>query len=176
MAILGPALKRELAATLGLKAFRKQLRRQHRTVAKELVRLRRLFEYTSERLSRLRALEEEVRSLRAPLERLAAIHRTTATNPARDASLAVPTASQLRALRARLGDTRKAFAARLGVSPSIVFVWEAGKSTPRKKATLQSLARLMKEGASQPGDRSRRQLKISSRRRATLRLQGQYMS
>jgi DNA-binding transcriptional regulator YiaG len=44
----------------------------------------------------------------------------------------------IRALRARLGMTRKQFSRALGVSPGAIFLWETGRSVPRRS----SLARL----------------------------------
>jgi DNA-binding XRE family transcriptional regulator len=44
----------------------------------------------------------------------------------------------IRALRARLGMTRKQFSQALGVSPGAIFLWETGRSVPRRS----SLARL----------------------------------
>jgi hypothetical protein len=86
-----------------------------------------------------------------------------------------------------MGDSRKAFARRLGVSPGIVFAWETGRSAPRRKAIVVRLRRLL---ATQPPVPTRagrsstrmpsqpngkRVLKLSVKRRATLKLQGQYM-
>jgi DNA-binding transcriptional regulator YiaG len=44
----------------------------------------------------------------------------------------------IRALRARLSMTRKQFSQALGVSPGAIFLWETGRSVPRRS----SLARL----------------------------------
>jgi DNA-binding transcriptional regulator YiaG len=44
----------------------------------------------------------------------------------------------IRALRARLSMTRKQFSQALGVSPGAIFLWETGRSVPRRS----SLARI----------------------------------
>jgi DNA-binding transcriptional regulator YiaG len=151
MSILGPALKAELADVLGVKALRDELR----------------------------ALRQELSGLRA------AVGGSTRARgmAAKDSGPSI-TASQVRALRDNLGETRKAFAARLKVSPSIIFMWESGRSTPRRGAIVQRLQALM----SSTGNRTptngtvsavrsdeRRSLKLSPKRRAALKLQGQYM-
>jgi len=54
-------------------------------------------------------------------------------------------AESIRALRARLGMTRKQFAAVLGVSPGSIFGWETGRTVPRGKS-LERLAEIRKKG------------------------------
>jgi DNA-binding transcriptional regulator YiaG len=52
----------------------------------------------------------------------------------------------IRALRARLGMTRKQFSQALGVSPGAVFLWETGRSVPRR-SSLARLKELRTRGA-----------------------------
>src|SRR5688500_13843924 len=78
---------------------------------------------------RLSALEAKVRSLSTAL-RAAARGRVGA----RGESLAAPSGAELRAVRERLGLTREKLAKQLQVSPSIIFLWESGRSTPSRKA------------------------------------------
>jgi DNA-binding transcriptional regulator YiaG len=66
---------------------------------------------------------------------------TRATKPA-PAPSGINRAS-IRALRARLGLSRRAFAEKVGVSPNMVYFWEIGRSLPRKADSLRSLAKLM---------------------------------
>ena len=150
MSILGPTLRAELVEVLGVKSVRDELR----------------------------ALRQEVGALRAMVgggrgSRAAAIKEV-------EPSI---TAAQVRALRDGLGETRKAFAARLRVSPSIIFMWESGRSTPRRGAIVGRLRALMGSAGARPaseagaprGGGERRGLKLSPKRRAALKLQGQYM-
>jgi DNA-binding transcriptional regulator YiaG len=155
MTILGAALRAELAEALGLDAFRKDLRADVREIAREL------------------------RVLRAGV--LKALRRTSATRRGRLEGSTTPSAQQIRAARQQLGDSRKAFAARLRVSTGIVFAWETGRSVPRRSAIVARLRRLLSAPLPIPSDngrgdgRAKRVLKLSPKRRATLRLQGQYM-
>ena len=150
MSILGPALKAELADVLGVKSLRDELR----------------------------ALRQELSGLRAAMG--AAGGRAARGGAVRDTAPAI-TASDVRALRDGLGETRKAFAARLRVSPSIIFMWESGRSTPRRGAIVARLQALMGSSAGRPAvdaaarNDERRSLKLSPKRRAALKLQGQYM-
>jgi DNA-binding transcriptional regulator YiaG len=100
------------------------------------------------------------------------------------ASSPAVSSEQVRALRRRLGETRKAFAARLKVSPSIVFMWESGRSSPRRAAIIARLTSLigstpaLAKGLS-TAERSRpvgsARRAPSAARRAALKLQGRYM-
>jgi len=73
-------------------------------------------------------------------------------------------AESIRSLRARLGMTRKQFAALLGVSPGSIFGWETGRTVPRG-ASRDRLAEIRKKGvravrsqaaAARPAGRRRR--------------------
>ena len=66
----------------------------------------------------------------------------------------------IRALRARLGMTRKQFSQALGVSPGAIFLWETGRSVPRRS----SLARL-KELRARGGRSAAARTKVPVRRR-----------
>jgi DNA-binding transcriptional regulator YiaG len=149
MSILGPALRAELADVLGVKSVRDELRALR------------------QELSALRAMVGGGRGARA------------ATLKEVEPSI---TAAQVRGLRDGLGETRKAFAARLRVSPSIIFMWESGRSTPRRGAIVGRLRALMGSAGARPAREAgaprggeRRGLKLSPKRRAALKLQGQYM-
>jgi DNA-binding transcriptional regulator YiaG len=162
MAILGAALRAELANALGLNALRKELRADLRGLAREL-----------------RALREQLQA--------AAKHgeRTTTAEPRSEG----PTlsAESIRTARKQFGDSRKAFAARVRVSPSIVFAWESGRSAPRRSAVVARLQRVVAQASNAPAPSARasridkapqakrRVLKLSPKRRAALKLQGQYM-
>ena len=52
-----------------------------------------------------------------------------------------PESTRIRVIRAYLGMTSAAFAARLGISPSTLWTWERGRSAPqgRKRDTLAAL-------------------------------------
>ncbi len=147
MSLLGTTLKTELAAALGLKAFRAEIR------------------------SELRTLQRQLRELRA----MAAASGRTAYRSAVGGAGAI-TGAQVRAARERLGESRKAFAARVGVSPSIVFLWESGRSTPRRAGIVERLRELVRQapGVAAAGA-EKRSLKLSPARRAALKLQGRYM-
>jgi DNA-binding transcriptional regulator YiaG len=160
MAILGSALRAELVDTIGIASLRSELRKE------------------------LQAIRQELNSLRNLMGRPGTAKAGTA--PAKDSRTAI-SAAQIRDLRSRLGETRKAFAARLGVSPSIIFIWESGRSTPRRGGIVAKLQRLIGSASSAStaspaggtGRESRRPTKrtltLSPQRRAVLKLQGQYM-
>jgi DNA-binding transcriptional regulator YiaG len=164
MAILGSALRAELVDAIGLASLRTDLRKE------------------------LRAVMRELKGLRGLVSRLGATTPRVESTARRDSRTTI-SAAQIRDLRSRLGETRKAFAARLGVSPSIVFVWESGRSAPRRGAIVAKLQGLMggvskatvqaKEASGSngrgTGARSKRKLTLSPQRRAALKLQGQYM-
>jgi DNA-binding transcriptional regulator YiaG len=155
MTLLGAALRAELAEALGLDALRRDLRADVREIAREL------------------------RVLRADVVK--ALAGTSATRRERLEGPTTPSAQQIRAARQQLGESRKAFAARLRVSPGIVFAWETGRSVPRRSAIVARLRRLLsaplpdRSGSGRGDGRAKRVLKLSAKRRATLRLQGQYM-
>jgi DNA-binding transcriptional regulator YiaG len=93
---------------------------------------------------RLSALELKIRSLSTAV-RVAARRRGPGGGaPAKDA----PSGSDLRALRERLGLTRQVLAKRLDVSPSIIFLWESGRSTPSRKTNLEALRKFFKSAGS----------------------------
>ena len=94
---------------------------------------------------RLAALESKVRSLSTAL-RAASRGRTAS----RGHSLSAPSGTELRALRERLGLTREKLAKRLQVSPSIIFLWESGRSTPSRKANVEALRKFF-DGAGAAG-------------------------
>lgn len=142
----------------------------------------------------LSSLETQIHALRRELGELRAFLTTRPAVAARGGSVqsdeAPITGAQVRSLRDGLGDTRKAFAARLKVSPSIVFMWESGRSQPRRAAVVGRLRQLIgsREGAAPSASNAprvrhvraaapstRRTLRISAARRAALKLQGQYM-
>jgi DNA-binding transcriptional regulator YiaG len=130
MAILGSSLRAELVDALGLTALRRDLRRELRTLAREVRAVRTLLHGAI--LSNGRAAKTETDGPGAPIA-----------------------ASDIRAARQRLGDSRKVFAQRLGVSPGIVFAWESGRSAPRRKAIVARLRRLLRlQGTdARPGSR-----------------------
>jgi DNA-binding transcriptional regulator YiaG len=162
MPILGAALRGELVDALGLKALRRDL------------------------LAELHGLGREMKAMRTLLhEATLAIGRRLATGALPQTE---PIASaEIRAARHSLGDSRKAFALRLGVSPGIVFAWESGRSAPRRKAIVVRLQRLLgtcparsipalqRSSRSGAGTTEKRVLKLSGKRRAALRVQGQYV-
>jgi DNA-binding transcriptional regulator YiaG len=162
MAILGAALRNELADALGLNALRKELRADLRGLAREL-----------------KALREQLRA--APKHG----ERTTTLAP-RSGEPAL-SAESIRTARRQFGESRKAFAARVRVSPSIVFAWESGRSVPRRSAVVARLQRVVAQASNAPAPRpqasvadkapqtKKRVLKLSPKRRAALKLQGQYM-
>ncbi len=152
MSMLSAPLRRELAHALGLKALRSEMRRNFQTIMRELARLNSV---TSARIDGAPAIGS------TPEPR--------------------PSARDIRGLRERLGETRKEFAGRLGVSPGIVFLWESGKTQPRRAESLRRLREAM--SAPQGGramvvrrvSAAKRTLSLSPRRKAALKLQGQYM-
>ena len=162
MAMLGAGLRAELADALGLGALRKEFRAD------------------------LRALARELKALRIVVQRAVARDGRGFSNASSGVDSAV-SAERIRSARELLGDSRKAFAQRLSVSPGIVFAWESGRSTPRRKAIVARLRRVLatrpaasksraRRGSpskSEPG--SKRVLKLSGKRRAALKVQGQYM-
>src|SRR4051812_13487236 len=91
----------------------------------------------------LSSLETQIHAMRRELGELRAFLAKRAVVSGRRASVqsneAPVTGAQVRNLRDALGDTRKAFAARLKVSPSIVFMWESGRSQPRRAAVVGRL-------------------------------------
>jgi hypothetical protein len=94
-------------------------------------------------------------------------------------------------VRSRLGESRNAFAQRLRVSPSIVFLWESGRRAPRRASIVSRLQRLIAaapssvskaKSAKEPpssarrtGTPGKRKLNLSPKRRAPLKIQGPYM-
>jgi DNA-binding transcriptional regulator YiaG len=162
MPILGAALRAELVDALGLRALRKDL------------------------LATLHGLAREMKAVRTVLrEGTLAIGRRSATGALPQTELIA--SAEIRAARQSLGDSRKAFAQRLGVSPGIVFAWESGRSVPRRKAIVARLQRLLatrparsspvlqRSSRSGSGSTEKRVLKLSGKRRAALKVQGQYM-
>src|SRR5437773_2217232 len=161
MPILGARLKAELAHALGLQALRKELRAELRSMSGELRRLTQVM-----RTSRV------------------ANGRGRPAGAAPQKERGVISAADVSGLRRRLGETRKAFAARLHVSPSIIFAWETGRSVPRRTAIVTRIQALMASpGAPATGGRrvvaaparQRRAVRLSPRRRAALKLQGRYI-
>jgi DNA-binding transcriptional regulator YiaG len=126
----------------------------------------------SRRLTRpaeLRALARELRAVRTIL----ADSRRPAARP--NEQVGIPP-EQIRAARHQFGESRKAFAHRLGVSPGIVFAWESGRSAPRRKAIVARLRRVLAARTQRKsGQPRKRVLTLSPKRRAALKLQGQYM-
>ena len=49
------------------------------------------------------------------------------------------TGERVKRIRVSLGETQKQFAARLGVHPNIVGIWESGKSKPTSGPALKAL-------------------------------------
>ncbi len=145
---LGAALRAELAKAVDLRSLRKELR------------------------SELRVLVREIEKVKQLLNRQGPAGASGASAPP-----AVP-ADRIRAVRAALGESRKEFAKRLGVSSSIVFLWESGRSVPRRAGIVSRLQRLIATTPERPEGaivRTKRPLKLSRERRAALKLQGQYM-
>jgi DNA-binding transcriptional regulator YiaG len=133
--------------------------------------------------TQIQALRRELGELRTWLAKGPAVPRRGASAQGEEAPV---TGEQVRNLRGALGDTRKTFAARLKVSPSIVFMWESGRSQPRRTAVVGRLRQLIASAPSaSKGPRvgearaaapiARRTVRISAARRAALKLQGQYM-
>jgi DNA-binding transcriptional regulator YiaG len=152
MSILGSALKAELADAVGVADLRKEMRRELRALQREVSRLRTLLQGHVRRASR--ALGSE---------------------PAAPATFS---AEQIRTARTRLGESRRAFAARLKVSPSIIFLWESGRSRPRRGAIVSRLEQLMSAPpllGTIPAARVRPASKPVRRRRAALKLEGRYL-
>ena len=118
MTMLGAALRAELVDALGLARLRKELRGEYRELARE------------------------IQSLRAIVERALA-HKGSGREGSPGSSDGAVSAERIRAARQLLGESRRAFAARLGVSPGIVFAWESGRSAPRRKAIIIRLQRLL---------------------------------
>ena len=104
--------------------------------------------------ARVARLQRELRQLRARVDASPRARPDT-----RDKG-AVPSAADIRSFRAAAGLTRAALAQRLGVSQSIVFLWESGRSVPRRRRTLIALQRVMNRRAgrrsSPPGRRGER--------------------
>jgi DNA-binding transcriptional regulator YiaG len=163
MAILGAALRGELAEALGVTELRKELRAD------------------------LRGLARELKAIRAQLK-AASVRGARATSIEAPSTPETISAEQIRAARQHLGASRKAFAARVRVSPSIVYAWETGRSAPRRAAVVARLRQVVTSAAIAAGTRvskvssarkapdvKRRVLKLSPKRRATLKLQGRYM-
>lgn len=92
---------------------------------------------------RLATLELKVRSLSTALR--AASRRPVA---AAGAASGAPTGAALRSMRERLGLTRQKLAKRLQVSPSIIFLWESGRSTPSRKANVEALRKFFASAGS----------------------------
>ena len=109
--MLGAGLRSELADALGLGALRKEFRAELRALARELKALRTVVQ---------RAVARETRS-------------STSARSGADAS-----AERIRSARQLLGDSRKAFAQRLGVSPA--------SSSPGKAAGAPRVARRSSPG------------------------------
>jgi DNA-binding transcriptional regulator YiaG len=160
MLLIGRALRSEIADAVGLKDLQREVRTELRALTREITSLRRM-------LGALRQGGERAGSAKAPA-------RAPAISPA-----------QIQGLRDRLGDTRKAFAARMRVSPSIIFMWETGRSAPKRTAIVERLQQLLRESGarSKVGERPaseakgsrRRPIKLTAKRRAALELQGRYM-
>ena len=93
---------------------------------------------------RLSALESKLRALAASVRKLS----RGSVRPAGSASPAggEPSGAQIRAARERMGLTREVFAKRLKVSPSIIFLWESGRSRPRRSANVEALQKLLRSG------------------------------
>jgi DNA-binding transcriptional regulator YiaG len=134
--------------------LRGEIRRlARREMKKAVLRVRRL-------QRRFALLRLETRRHQRLLERLQ--RRIKKVGPARTAAPAGRGAAPdaIRALRARLGMTRKQFSRAMGVSPGAVFLWETGRSIPRRS----SVARLKQLRAG--GPRRAAATRTSARRRA----------
>ena len=109
------------------------------------------------------ALRQQRRALAALERRLARLKlRAVAASGARGRRISP---EGIHALRGRLGMSRKAFAALLGVSPGSIFGWESGRTLPRgrSRARLAEVRRMGVRAArtqvmrpSQPRRRRRR--------------------
>jgi DNA-binding transcriptional regulator YiaG len=112
--------------------FRAEIRRvARRETRRALGRLRRL-------QRRLAVMRLESRRQQRLLDRLQRrLKRVGAARPGAPSGRGTAP-DAIRALRARLGMTRKQFSQALGVSPGAIFLWETGRSVPRRS----SLARL----------------------------------
>jgi ribosome-binding protein aMBF1 (putative translation factor) len=76
--------------------------------------------------------------------------------------------------------SRDAFAKKLGVSSSIVYLWESGRRVPRRSAIVERLEAMVRTPRSSPAEphaktTSKRSRKVSPQRRAALKLQGRYI-
>ena len=114
-----------------------------------------------------RRLERRLATLESKLRALTAAVRKAGRRPALSARGAAPAAAdapsgaQIRALRERMGFTREVFAKRLQVSPSIIFLWESGRSRPSRRANVEALQKLFRgaaggRAAAKPGARASR--------------------
>jgi DNA-binding transcriptional regulator YiaG len=98
-------------------------------------------------------------SRRANVEALQKLFRGGAAGRAADKSAgkgARMDGRSIRAVRARLGLSREKFAKRVGVSPSMIFLWESGRSSPRRRANLEKLQALAGEAGGGGGMRAQR--------------------
>jgi DNA-binding transcriptional regulator YiaG len=96
-----------------------------------------------------RRLERRLATLESKLRALTAAVRKAGRRPALSTRGAAPAAdapsgAQIRALRERMGFTREVFAKRLQVSPSIIFLWESGRSRPSRRANVEALQKLFR--------------------------------
>jgi transcriptional regulator with XRE-family HTH domain len=76
--------------------------------------------------------------------------------------------------------SRDTFAKKLGVSPGIVYQWESGRTSPRRRAIVERLQSLIRAPYSPMAEtpakaNSTRSPKLSPKRRASLKLQGRYI-
>ena len=129
----------------------------------------------------VKALREDLREVAREVKRIGLLLRR---RPLREfqsfraeAAPSIPS-GQIRALRAEFGESRKAFAERLGVSSSIVYLWESGRSIPSRPALVRRIERLLAAGKGRGAERppaAKRSVRLSPQRRAALQLQGKYM-
>jgi DNA-binding transcriptional regulator YiaG len=90
---------------------------------------------------RLAALESRLRALTVAVRELGRRERSARVTAAAGGA---PNGDEIRALRERMRLTRQVFAKRLNVSPSIIFLWEAGRSRPSRRANVDALKALFR--------------------------------
>ena len=117
-----------------------------RLAAKEIRRVVRPVGRVKKAMKALRlAQREQGRVLTAIERRLLRLRSRTLGSAQGSSAGGRLSAESIRSLRARLGMTRKQFAALLGVSPGSIFGWETGRTVPRG-ASRDRLAEIRKKG------------------------------
>jgi len=117
-----------------------------RLAAKEVRRIVRPLGRIKAQMKALRVAQRTQRLALASVERRLLRLRSRTLGGAQGSSAGGRlSAESIRSLRARLGMTRKQFAALLDVSPGSIFGWETGRTVPRG-ASRERLAEIRKKG------------------------------